>query len=208
MPGATADRIYTIDYTEVPGIIQPLATTSRQVNPFGIFNYMGSLKLNPDSDFWMSDTQAPAIKVNISGERDNWLYSVRGSLNAEGGTGPGQTGGFGTQWNDWETNWFGKNPSDETTQILPNKTNDQMSISANFAQFKNIPSSKSITPESITQNKANYKINKDVDYYARNIYILLNAEGLRPSTKVYAFVDGSSTPSTIYTVTPEATAGS
>lgn len=208
LPGATADRIYTIDYTEVPGIIQPLATTSRQVNPFGIFNYMGSLKLNPDSDFWMSDTQAPAIKVNISGERDNWLYSVRGSLNAEGGTGPGQTGGFGTQWNDWETNWFGKNPSDETTQILPNKTNDQMSISANFAQFKNIPSSKSITPESITQNKANYKINKDVDYYARNIYILLNAEGLRPSTRVYAFVDGSSTPSTIYTVTPEATAGS
>jgi hypothetical protein len=207
LPGATADRLYTIDYTEVPGIVQPSATTSRMLNPFGVFNYMGSLKLNPDSDFWMADTKGPAVRVNIFGERDNWSYSVRGSSNAEGGTGPGQTGGFGTQWNDWESNWFGRNNLDETTQILPNKSNDDMSVSANFARYQGLLSSKAVTPESITQNSANSKINKDVDYYARNIYILLAAEGLRPSTQVYAFVDGATTPSTIYTVTPGATAG-
>jgi hypothetical protein len=93
LPGATADRLYTIEYTEVPGIIQPLATTSRQLNPYGIFNFMGSLKTYPDSDFWMSDTQSPSVRVNISGENDNWSYSVRGNVGAEGGTGAGQIGG-------------------------------------------------------------------------------------------------------------------
>ena len=207
LPGATADRLYTIEYTEVPGIVQPAATTSHMVNPFGVFNYMGTLKLNPDSDFWMSDTSSPTVRVNLFGERDNWLYSVRGSINAEGGSGPGQTGGFGTQWNDWESNWFGRNNLDETTQILPNKSSDDMSVFANFARYQSLASAKSITPESISLSSGNLKINKDVDYYARNIYILLSAEGLRPSTQVYTFVDGATTPSTIYAVTPGATAG-
>jgi len=207
VPGPTADRIYTIEYTEVPGIIQPLATTSRQLNPYGIFNFMGSLKTYPDSDFWMSDTQAPSVRVNISGENDNWSYSVRGNVGAEGGTGAGQIGGFGTQWNDWETNWFGKPSADETTQTLANKSNDDMSVSANLTRFNGILTSKAISPDSIVNNKIGSKANKDVDFYARNIYVLLNAEGLKPSTKVYAFVDGKTTPSTIYSVTPGYTAG-
>ena len=90
LPGATSDRVYTIQYTEVPGIIQPLATTSRQLNPFGVFNFMGNMRTYPDSDFWMADVQQPSVKVNISGENDNWSYSVRGSPGAEGGTGAGE----------------------------------------------------------------------------------------------------------------------
>ena len=207
LPGATGDRIYTIQYTEVPGIIQPLATTSRQLNPFGIFNFMGSLKLYPDSDFWMADTQTPSVKVNISGENDNWLYSVRGSVGAEGDTGAGQIGGFGTQWNDWETNWFGKAYADETTQTLANKVNDEMSVDANFARSSRILSTKAITPESIINRKTGNKTNKDVEFYARNIYVLVNAEGMKPSTRVWAFVDGQTTPSTLYSVTPGFTAG-
>jgi len=208
LPGPTADRIYTISIkNEVAGVNQPLATSSRQVNPYGIFNFMGSLKTYPDSDFWMADTQSPSVRVNVSGENDNWSYSVRGSLGAEGGTGPGQIGGFGTQWNDWETNWFGKAYTDETSQTLANKQTDEMSVNANFARFSGILSPKAITPESIVNKKLGSKANKDVDFYARNIYTLIVAEELKPSTKVWAFVDGSTTPSTIYQVTPGFTAG-
>lgn len=207
LPGATSDRVYTIQYTEVPGIIQPLATTSRQLNPFGVFNFMGNMRTYPDSDFWMADVQQPSVKVNISGENDNWSYSVRGSLGAEGGTGAGEIGGFGTQWNDWETNWFGKSYFDETTQILSNKIDDEMALNANFAKNTKIISTKKVTPESIITKNITEKTNKDIEFFARNIYVLVNSEGLKPSTRIWAFVDDSSTPSTLYSVTPGFTAG-
>ena len=206
-PGITADRIYTIQYTETPGVVQPLATTSRKVNPYGIFDYLGNMKLYPESDFWFSDTETPTVRVNISGENDNWSYSVRGTVGAEGGSGPGNYYGFGTQWNDWESNWFGKSNLDETNQLLPNKTIGDMSIQSNYDKSSSINNLTSQTPESITQSKSSNLVNKDLDYYARNIYVLVQAEGLKPYTKVYAFVDGNTTPSLIYEVIQGATAG-
>lgn len=168
---------------------------------------MGNMRTYPDSDFWMADVQQPSVKVNISGENDNWSYSVRGSLGAEGGTGAGEIGGFGTQWNDWETNWFGKSYFDETTQILSNKIDDEMALNANFAKNTKIISTKKVTPESIITKNITEKTNKDIEFFARNIYVLVNSEGLKPSTRIWAFVDDSSTPSTLYSVTPGFTAG-
>ena len=206
-PGVTADRMYTIQYTEKAGIIQPLATTSRSVNPYGIFNYLGNLKLYPESDFWFSDTASPSVRVNISGENDNWAYSVRGTVGAEGGSGPGNYYGFGTQWNDWESNWFGKSNADETNQLLSNKSIGDMSIQSNYDKSSSVSNLTSQTPESINQSRATSTISKDLDFYARNIYVLVQGEGLKPYSIVYAFVDGETTPSTIYEVVQGATAG-
>jgi hypothetical protein len=208
-PGITADRIYTIQYNEIPGVIQPLATTSRTINPYGIFNYLGNLKLYPESDFWFSDIVSPSVRVNISGENDNWSYSVRGTAGAEGGSGPGNYYGFGTQWNDWEANWFGKSNNDETNQSLSNKNVGDMSIQSNTDKASlSLSKLTSQTPESINQYSATSTISKDLDFYARNIYVLVQAEGLKPYTTMYAFVDGDTTASTIYEVVQGATSGS
>lgn len=206
-PGITADRLYTIEYTEKAGIVQPLATTSRQLNPYGIFDYSGHLRLFPESDFWFSDITSPTVRVNVSGENDNWAYSVRGSVGAEGGSGPGNSYGFGTQWNDWESNWFGRSLSDENNQTLSNKNIGNMSIQSAYEGSNTINLSNQ-TPESMSLNRLAASVNKDLDFYARNIYILLQAEGLKPYSRVYAFVDGATTPSTVYEVVQGATAGS
>lgn len=207
-PGITADRIYTIQYNQVPGIIQPLATTSRKLNPYGIFDYLGNLKIYPESDFWYSDTVSPSVRVNISGENDNWSYSTRGSVGAEGGSGPGNSFGFGTQWNDWEINWFGKSNLDETNQLLTNKIVGNMAIDSYYNKSSSITNLSSQTPESINLTKTSNVVNRDLDYYARNIYILVKAEGLKPYSTVYAFVDGDNTPTSIYEVTQGITSGS
>ena len=199
----TGNRLFTMGYTAVAGIIQPQASSTRQLNPYGVVNYTGVLFTNPDSDFWFSDTQRPYVKVNPRGEKDNWAFSTRGTVGAEGGTGPGQGTGFGTQWNDWETMWFGKSNFDETNQNLANKTLDDMSLYS--TSNANTQLDKNQSPESIVTHKSTEKVNNDVEFYARNIQVLVRADGLKPNTKLWAFLDDSTTPSEISITTQGAT---
>ena len=202
----TGNRLFTMGYTGVAGVVQIQASTSRQLNPFGIINYTGTLFTNPDSDFWFADTQRPSVRVNPRGEKDNWAFSVRGGAGAEGGTGAGEGTGFGTQWNDWETMWFGKSNFDETNNQIFNKTIEDMSVSANMNAFKNSILDRNASPESIVMNKSSEKTNSDVEFYARNIEVLVRGDGLKPNTKLYAFIDDSTTPATIVTTTQSLTA--
>lgn len=193
----TGNRIFTMGYTGTAGVIQPQASSSRQLNPFGVINYTGILFTNPDSDFWVADTARPSVRVNPRGEKDNWAFSVRGSAGAEGGTGAGEGTGFGTHWNDWETLWFGKSNLDETNHNLFNKTSDDMSISASTNSFFSGLIDRNASPESIVQNKVSEKTNNDIDFYARNVEILIRGDGLKPNTNLYAFIDDSTTPASV-----------
>lgn len=198
----TGNRIFTMGYTGTPGVIQTQASSSKQLNPFGIVNYMGTLFTNPDSDFWMSDLQGPTVRVNPRGEKDNWAFSVRGTIGAEGSSNPGELGGFGTEWNFWETMWFGKNKLDETNHQLFNKTTEDMSVfaSANSLNLTTSNMDRNLLPESIVVNNSGSKKNNDLEFYARNIKVLVRGDGLKPNTKLYAFLDDSNTPLAISSV--------
>lgn len=78
-----------LDYTVVDSVSQPYATRAVNVNPYAVFAWVGSLALNPSTDFW-KDTQyaAPRIinrTINNRGaaksgtvvtghKRGNWKY--------------------------------------------------------------------------------------------------------------------------------------
>jgi hypothetical protein len=186
--GVTADNTTTISYTLSPQISQPIATTSVTVNPIGVSNFLGSMRIYPSSDFWYDDSTNPIVKVNIDGENDNWE-----SICARSGTGAGKGKGFGTQYNDWESNWSGRNRIDENTVLLNNKTPSR-SVDAKLSgvNFGNsnlsiLPETLRATDEAVTENKV---IRKDILPYARNITIAFTAEGLKPNTTMYAFLDG------------------
>lgn len=50
-------RIVTAPYTEFAEIVQPLASETYNVNPYSVYNKMGSLKISPQSDKWIDQTQ-------------------------------------------------------------------------------------------------------------------------------------------------------
>jgi len=193
--GSSADGIYTISYTTTPLISQPLATTTLNVNPSAVFDYLGFMRTTPDSDFWFDDTVAPVVRVNTDGENDAWLFA------GPFGNNPGEARGFGTQWNDWESNWSGIK---RTNSSIPDNINPQRSLFVTSSGTRiDAPKANQITPNSIVNTIGQIQVRKDVIPYARNITISATARNLKPLTRVYLFLDGQSvsttTPSTLTT---------
>lgn len=107
LPGLSSNytkrgNLITKDFTEVTYISQPLASRSVNVNPFSVFNWIGTLTLTPNNDFWKDTTAVPPNVHNPHGELDN----------ITSGTNP-----FGTLFNQWNNMWFG-------TQIIQVGTED------------------------------------------------------------------------------------
>ena len=177
------DGIYTINYTTTPRITQPLATSSMNVNPSGVFNYLGFIRSTPSSDFWYDDASATTVKINTEGENDAWAFG--NPL----GTGPGEAKGFGTQWNDWESNWSGIS---RTNVSISDNLNPSRSIfvNANGTRLSTPSSVGSTLPDSIINTNGNLQIRGDIVPYARDIGVSLSAKNMKPNTTVYLFVDG------------------
>ena len=168
---ASGDGILTLQYTTSADIAQPLATTSLTINPSSVFNYLGSLSLSPAGDYWFDSGITPSVKVNVDGENDAW-----------------QSGeGFGSQWNDWESLWYGREIASEanTKQNSPTKN----SIVAGTKGLSLGNTFKSGVPEGIKRKSASKIINKNVVPFMRDQEITMNAKGLKPNTKFYVFVD-------------------
>lgn len=181
----SSDGIYTLAYTTTPLINQPLATTSLNVNPSGVFNYLGFARTTPSSDFWYDDTRAPTVRVNTDGENDAWIFG------SPLGTGPGEAKGFGTQWRDWESNWSGIS---RTNSYVSDNFNSSRSVFVTSSGTRTIPStsSSSIVPNSLVNTIGDLQVRNDLLPYARNIQVNVKARSLRPNTTFYLFVDGIS----------------
>lgn len=165
--------IYTTDYSLVPFINQPLASAGVTINPLGIFNYLGSLSLSPSSDFWFDTSTDPLVKINIDGENDAWASGMSGH-------------GFGTQWNDWESNWNGIQLTDNSGKNNRSGIERETSL-LEFSSVSNI-ANRSV-PQSIRSTSTNRVVSKNVIPNMRSRTITINAEGLKPSTRMYAFFD-------------------
>jgi hypothetical protein len=178
------DGIYTLGYTTSPLINQPLATSSLNINPAGVFNYLGFMRSTPSSDFWYEDTSAPVVRVNTEGENDAWLFGVAS------GTGPGEARGFGSQWNDWESNWSGI--AKNNTSVSSVNSDPSRSIFVSSAGYRLSPptSATSILPNSLVNTLGDLQVKTDIVPYARSIDIGLSASNLRPNTGLYLYVDG------------------
>ena len=74
----TGDLI-TLPYTETALITQPYASKSINVNPFGIFTWIGSIALTPANDEWKETERAP--ELTITNDDGSWDTLVKNSGN-------------------------------------------------------------------------------------------------------------------------------
>jgi hypothetical protein len=152
-------------------------TDSIQVNNTGVFPLLGKVSLSPSTDAKYDSNNEVLVKVNVEGENDNWAA-------------PGASGnGFGSQWNDWELNWLGKEIIEEQTS----RTNSTVSRSVGlYSSSSSSNISNRSVPESIRRSKLNRYVNENIVPWMRARNVSVTAEGLKPNTTYYPYFDGVS----------------
>ena len=104
----------TLDYTEIPFIVQNTATEFTTVTPFQHSQWIGNLILFPENDFWVDTEQAPDLVINLQDGTSSLVYAntLANMLDGEELT-PSESiransGGFATESNWWSI-WYGSN---------------------------------------------------------------------------------------------------
>jgi len=178
----TGDLI-TLPYTDVDFIIQPLSSDTQALNPFNITNWMGKIQTFPSSDTWFSQGSRPDVTTNLEGQNDNWALSP-------------STGrmGFGSQYDDWSTNWTGKQVT-EQPQAGVDKVGKTAKANRSTAESQDSKSrigiSANTPPESVLKTIGNKVVDTTVVPYVRGQTVQFAATGLQPFSNVYVFFSES-----------------
>ena len=97
----TGDLI-TLPYSSLSYVNQSKASRAINVNPYHVFAFIGTVKLDPATDIWQDQTQLPEVRINREGNFDALLA---------------ESGDLGTVWNAWQTTWTGE-PTTVSTEVL------------------------------------------------------------------------------------------
>jgi len=175
-------------------IDQPLASKAISVNSFGGTIWVGELTLDPSSAVWFSQETRPDVITNEAGENDAWL----GNTNKNG---------FGTQWNDWEISWIGKeyrtHPGrpPEGTYWKDRQTNYTLgrfqlawkdtgeTVNPSDINRGRLGIQNEVIPGRINTEVGSRTVNKSIVPFIRAQTISFSATGMKPFTVVYPFFD-------------------
>jgi len=180
----TVGDLLTLPYTHEILVDQKYATTTR--NTAGAFyNWAGVLVLDPAEDYWVDTTIAPAVQVNFDLNTDNWLHLANS---------------WQTQWGAWNTVWTGTRASGATStstsgvyasgqQLLQDFTiSNEMVTTTERSRTGITPT---ITVQNTTQSLGNTVRDVNLQPYMRSRVIRFTAHAVKPSTRLYAFFDGT-----------------
>lgn len=199
-----------LEYKDYQFLEQGIATSAINVNPYEVFNFLGSIKLTPKSDQWKDIENLPALKTEI----DQYATMV---ANFE------RQNVLGTVWGEWDTAWTGKVSWDPTKRQVLEKFLRRRSVAkrdravakkaagggAKIApgnglllrertitrtgtqKVGEIRSGTRVTavPKTITKELGERVV--DVSYipHMRSINIVAEAKSFKPSTRLYPFFD-------------------
>ena len=169
----TGDLI-TLNYTEVDWLTQPQATEAENVNPFNVIVFMGGIILDPPSDNWTRTLYTNNKRTESSGAK--WAEVVN-----EEAIGPIREEDKGTKnigsIRDPDYNHYRRR-----IRIVRRITEQSQEIRRTFQNVLQGPSHEFDYVESI-------KVTSETDPYMRSRNVFFNANGLRPNTKHFHYLD-------------------
>jgi hypothetical protein len=174
----TGDLI-TLPYTSSAFLTQKQASNAVNVNPFNVLQWIGICDLSPPSDNWVSTNNAPDVLVN-KGENDNWEAFGRNLVQ-----------GFGTQWNDWETQSSAAELIRTDSRMAPGRI--RIDTTTNLVTANQTRSGIQMNFEgmdSIQTSIGDRVRNVSILPYIRAQEITVTIKGMKPNTRVYPFFDG------------------
>jgi len=183
----TGDLI-TLPYTESTLIDQPYASKTVNVNPFGIFTFIGSIKLTPPSDEWKETERAPDLVINNDDGSWDTLVKESGNPNL-------QSVELGTIWNEWQNHWTGVS-STNSTETYRRRAGHGWAVMQRDIQTTTRTGTRTRTgirqvlvPKTITQNVGDKVLSIAFAPFIRSRTLTFEATRLKPNTRVYPFFD-------------------
>ena len=183
----TGDLI-TLPYTETTLIDQPYASKTVNVNPFGIFTWIGSIALSPQTDEWKETERAPDLV--ISNDDGSWDTLVKNSGNPNL-----QSVEMGTVWNEWQNHWTGVSTSN-STERYETRGGHGWRVMQRDIQTSTRTGTKTrsgirqvLVPKTVTQNVGDRVISIAFVPFIRSRIVTFAATRLKPNTKVYPYFD-------------------
>ena len=180
---------------------QPFASKVRNCIEGNIFNYRGTVVLDPPGILDADITQAPAINSTLD-LASNWV-NLANTLNSM----------FGTQYGNW-TNYgaaqiVGQQSSDNIiirdsayragqlqtwqTQVTTTLAQQQQRVNREFGAS---------APSETNLDLGNYVTNVAVQQFVPARQIFFSAKGMRPSTRLYVYLDGIALSQDVLPLTP------
>lgn len=95
----------SLEYTEEQYITSAAASKDESVNPFNVYVFTGTLKLDPPGDVWYLETEKPIVYRNDDGTYDSLIPTSEGEKI------------YGSIWNSWETIWYESSVTDNVKKI-------------------------------------------------------------------------------------------
>jgi hypothetical protein len=185
----TGDLI-SLPYEETIELDQPYASRVESVNPYSVIEWVGHMKLEPETDVWMDDDRVPALTINVEGNYEQMLREQR------------QAGALGTLWNSWNDMWTGnqrsaggggtrveRNPngSGEGGNLIRNVTTEA-STAVDVRQRRTGTETRLV--ERIDNISTGDRVtNIEVVPWMRARDVNFTVTNLKPNTRVYAFFD-------------------
>src|SRR5210317_203879 len=183
----TGDLI-TLPYTETTLIDQPYASKTVNVNPFGIFTWIGSIALTPTNDEWKETERAPELVINNDDGSWDTLVKQSGNPNL-------QSVELGTVWNEWQNHWTGVSTSN-STETWRRRQGHGWGVMRRDIQTTTRTGTRTRTgirqvlvPKTVTQNIGDRIISVAFVPFIRSRTISFSATRLKPNTRVYPFFD-------------------
>jgi len=189
----TGDLI-TLDYAEVEALESVFATKSIRINPFDVENWIGKVKLSPESDIWIDERNVEATVEDLKGDYSTMIDIFQKDP---------LPGFVPIDWKSWvmyhtgipnenagKNNLKGLDASRLTSGVVDvGRDTAQDRYAFNSSETRSGVQYKS-SPATYKESKAKKFINKNIITYMRSRNVEFNATRLKPRTEFFIFFDG------------------
>ena len=189
--------IISLNYNEVEWLKQSNATRVESVTPFIVAFWQGNIELTPASDSWVDTERLEANIINVEGDFTQQVQE----LGEQFGVDP--QNGFGSViWNSWEEIWSGTREGESRVATERRVLNR----GANWEQVQETRNRITDTVRDTTERRTGTRVlvseqfdrtsqgdrlvSRDLISFMRSRNIQFVANRVKPSTRLYAFLDG------------------
>ena len=187
----TGDLI-TLPYTETTLIDQPYASKAINVNPFGVFTWIGAIELTPPGDEWKETERAPELVIN--NPNGSWDNLTKNSGNS------GQLTEFpmSTVWNSWQDTWTGRPVETERRNVGTYRkrgghgwrvmAKQEVTTAQQVSQTRTGIRAVAV-PETVRTSVGDRVVSIAFVPFIRSRTLSFTATRLKPNTRVYPYFD-------------------
>ncbi len=179
------NEVLTLPYNQVAYITQPYATQFMSVQPYEFVATLGQMILAPEVDTWNDTITAPEIDFDIFGGTtlfdtlNDVLENQAGRANAASGIGSANAG------------WRAARPGEGNPALGGGWRRDTTRTGPWWEREETRTVTETrVVQERIEQALGEFVTDVKVRPYARSKALYFRAEGLKPSSKFYFFIDG------------------